>query len=64
MDWAFDHLGWTEAIHLIHPDNHGSIGVAKKLGSYNTGRKAEVAGFGMIVDVWGQTREEWRGRRG
>ena len=63
IDWAFDTLGWSEVIHLIDERNTGSIGVAKKLGSYNTGRKAEVAGFGMIVDVWGQTREEWRGRR-
>ena len=61
-DWAFDELGWDSVIHLIDGKNLGSIGVAKKLGSYNTGRKAEVAGFNMIVDVWGQTREEWRAR--
>lgn len=64
IDWAFDHLGWDSVIHLIDEKNTGSIGVAKKLGSYHTGRQAEVAGFGMIVDVWGQTREEWRGRQG
>jgi len=38
--------------------------VATKLGSRNLGRKAEVAGFGMIVDVWGQSREDWSARRG
>ena len=64
MDWAIDHLGWKEVIHLIHPDNHGSIAVAKKIGSRNLGRTAEIPGFGMIVDVWGQSAEEWRGRRG
>ncbi|HAQ34886.1 MAG: GNAT family N-acetyltransferase [Maricaulis sp.] len=63
LDWAFDHLGWDSVIHLIDEKNTGSIGVAKRLGSYKTGRTEEVAGFGMIVDVWGQTREEWRSRR-
>lgn len=63
IDWAFDALNWDSVIHLIDERNAGSIGVAKKLGSYNWNRKAEVAGFNMIVDVWGQTREEWWGRR-
>jgi len=64
MDWAFDELGWAAVIHLIDEANTGSQGVATKLGSRNLGRKAEVAGFGMIVDVWGQSREDWSARRG
>ncbi|WP_233245666.1 GNAT family N-acetyltransferase [Marinicauda salina] len=63
MDFAFDSLGWDEAIHLIAAENAGSQGVARKLGSRDTGRDAEVAGFDMIVDVWGQTAAEWKENR-
>ncbi|MCW5724609.1 MAG: GNAT family N-acetyltransferase [Maricaulaceae bacterium] len=63
MDWAFGTLGWTSVIHLIHADNLPSAAVARKLGSGNTGRRAELAGFGVTVDVWGQSREDWRARR-
>tara|TARA_R110002072_G_scaffold81154_4_gene185949 strand:- start:137 stop:703 length:567 start_codon:yes stop_codon:yes gene_type:complete len=63
MDWVFDDLGWDSVIHLIDERNVGSIGVAKKLGSYNWNQPAKVAGFDMIVDQWGQTREEWTTNR-
>lgn len=64
IDWVFDHLGWTEVIHTIHPRNTASQAVARKLG-------AEVRGTTLLpepvnppeADVWHQTREEWRARR-
>lgn len=63
MDWVVDELGWTSIIHLIDASNTGSQGVARKLGSRNLGREVEVAGFGMMADVWGQSAEEWRAFR-
>lgn len=63
MDWVFDELGWEDVIHLIDENNLGSQGVARRLGSRNLGEKAEVAGFGMIVDVWGQSAADWRRAR-
>ena len=36
-NWAFDHLGWTQIIHSIAPENAASQGVARKLGSRNWG---------------------------
>jgi len=63
-DWAFDHLGWTDVIHSIDPDNVASQQVAKKLGSYSRGRGKLPAPFQeAVIDIWGQTREEWRARR-
>lgn len=64
IDWVFDHLGWTEVIHTIHPRNTASQAVARRLG-------AEVRGTTLLpepvnppeADVWHQTREEWRARR-
>ena len=64
LDWIFDDLGWESVIHLIHADNIGSQGVARKLGSYNWNKPVKIAGFDIIADQWGQTREEWRARRG
>jgi RimJ/RimL family protein N-acetyltransferase len=64
MDWAFDHLGWTDVIHTIDPENVGSIAVAQRLGSANRGAGSLPAPYESFrVDVWGQTREQWR-RRG
>lgn len=63
-DWAFDHLGWTEMIHVIAPDNLASQAVARKLGSSNRGPvQLPVPMEKTRVDIWGQTREEWRRRR-
>jgi RimJ/RimL family protein N-acetyltransferase len=65
IDWAFDHLGWTDVIHCIDPLNAASQGVARKLGSRNRGIGWMPAPFHQTpVDIWGQTREEWRARRG
>ncbi len=64
IDWAFDHLGWTDVIHCIDPDNHGSRGVAERLGSYNRGPGQLPPPFEAArIDIWGQTREEWRARK-
>ncbi len=63
MDYAFDTLGWDSVIHLIHADNRGSQAVAGRIGSANTGREVEVPGFGILVDVWGQSATDWRANR-
>ena len=39
MDYAFDVLGWTEAIHTIEPDNLASQAVAKRLGLRRSGAR-------------------------
>ena len=61
IDWAFDALGWSEVIHVIDVGNAASQAVARKLGSRNRGRGQLPAPYeAVIIDVWGQTREEWR----
>jgi len=64
MDWAFDNLGWTEIVHTIDPLNQPSQRVAERLGSRIL-RQAELPPpmNGKLIDVWGQTREEWKARR-
>lgn len=63
IDWAFDHLGWTEVIHTIDPANVASQAVARKLGSTNRGPGRLPAPYeDNPVDIWGQTREQWRAR--
>src|SRR5215831_6409992 len=37
IDWAFEHLGWTDVIHCIDPENAPSQAVARRLGSRNLG---------------------------
>jgi RimJ/RimL family protein N-acetyltransferase len=65
IDWAFDHLGWTEVIHCIDPDNTASQKVAQRLGSMNRGPVTLPPPLeDYPIEVWGQTREEWRARRG
>jgi len=60
MDWAFTTLGWTDAIHSIHPENVASQGVARRLGSVNRGPVKLPAPFEETpMELWGQTREEW-----
>jgi RimJ/RimL family protein N-acetyltransferase len=63
IDWAFDALGWDDVIHTIHPENRASIEVARRLGATNRGPgKLPPPLDAMPIDVWGQTREEWRAR--
>lgn len=64
IDWAFDALGWTDVIHVIDADNTASQAVARKLGSRNRGRGRLPAPYDRhVIDVWGQTLDEWRARR-
>lgn len=63
MDFAFDVLGWSEAIHTIAPENAASQNVAKKLGSTNLGECLLPAPIDKVVDRWGQSREQWKARR-
>jgi RimJ/RimL family protein N-acetyltransferase len=64
IDWAFDVLDWQEVIHVIDVENVASQAVARKLGSRNRGRGRLPAPYeAAVVDIWGQTREEWRARR-
>jgi RimJ/RimL family protein N-acetyltransferase len=60
-NWAFDTLGWTRVIHSIAPQNRASQRVAQKLGSRLLGPGQLPPPFqNDVVDLWGQTREEWR----
>ena len=63
-NWAFDHLGWTQIIHSIAPENTASQSVARKLGSRNWGPGRLPPPFEHDpVEIWGQTREEWEARK-
>jgi RimJ/RimL family protein N-acetyltransferase len=64
IDWAFDHLGWTEVIHCIDPRNAPSIAVARSLGSTLLRTNVEApAPLAATWDIYGQTREHWLARR-
>ena len=62
IDWAFDHLGWTEVIHTIDPGNINSQNVARRLGSKILRHAVLPPPLNDSVDVWGQSREEWKAR--
>jgi RimJ/RimL family protein N-acetyltransferase len=65
MDYAVDVLGWDHVIHTIHPDNAGSIALAKRLGSTNGGPTQLPPPLqDFRVDAWGQSAANWRARRG
>jgi RimJ/RimL family protein N-acetyltransferase len=64
IDWAFANLGWDDIIHCIDPGNIASQNVAKRLGSTMKGPGKLPPPFqDVVVDVWGQTRDEWMARR-
>lgn len=64
IDWTFDQLGWSEMIHSIHPDNHASQALAKRLGSTCSGPGKLPAPYeDSPTEIWTQTREQWRARR-
>ena len=64
IDWAFEHLGWTEVIHTIDPGNVASETLARRLGAINRGPGRLPPPFmDAPVDIWGQTAAMWR-RRG
>jgi RimJ/RimL family protein N-acetyltransferase len=65
MDFAFDVLGWDDVIHSISPANTASQAVAQRLGSRNRGPgKLPPPLDAHEIDIWGQTRDEWRARKG
>ena len=65
IDWVFDALGWEDMIHCIAPANTPSARVAERLGSTLRGQDWLPPPFDSEpVDIWGQTREQWRARRG
>ena len=64
MDYAFDTLGWTEVIHSIDPANAPSIALAERLGSTRGEDALLPDPINKTIGVWGQTREQWRRRRG
>lgn len=64
IDWAFDELGWTDVIHCIDPKNAASIAVAERLGSRHREPGKLPAPFDTLpIEIWGQTREEWKSSR-
>ncbi|RKH65786.1 GNAT family N-acetyltransferase [Corallococcus llansteffanensis] len=64
IDWAFDHLGWTEVIHSIIPENTPSKQVAQRLGSRFLRMDYLPAPYEKDpMEIWGQSREEWRTRK-
>jgi RimJ/RimL family protein N-acetyltransferase len=65
IDWAFDHLGWDSVIHCIDKANAPSIALAKRLGSRLQGEDVPLpAPFDHLrVDIYGQSKGEWRARR-
>lgn len=64
IDWAFDHLSWTDVIHCVDPQNTPSARVAERLGSTNRGPGRLPEPFQeATIDIWGQTREQWRSRK-
>lgn len=64
IDWAIDHLGWTDVIHCIDPANTASQKVAQRLGSVNRGPGRMPPPFqDHPVDIWGQSAADWKARR-
>ncbi len=65
IDYAFDVLGWDEVIHSIDPANTPSQRLAQRLGARNRGPGRLPPPFeNAPIDIWGQTRSEWRIRQG
>lgn len=61
MDYAFDMLEWPEVVHCINPQNVRSQGLARRLGSRVLRRTNMPEPLEHeIVDIWGQSRAEWR----
>jgi RimJ/RimL family protein N-acetyltransferase len=63
-DWAFETLGWDDAIHCIAPGNVASQKVAQRLGSRNRGPGRLPPPFEDVpIEIWGQTRADWLASR-
>ena len=64
IDWAFEHLGWSDVIHSINAENRASQALATRLGSRLLRQASLPPPYEtVVVDVWGQSRDEWRARR-
>lgn len=63
IDWAFDHLGWSEVIHTIDSGNAASKAVAAKLGSTYLRQNRLPPPHEGEVEVWGQSRDQWCARQ-
>jgi RimJ/RimL family protein N-acetyltransferase len=64
MDFAVEVLGWEEVIHCIDPANAASQAVARKLGAHILRQGHLPPPFAATpIDVWGQSRADWRARR-
>jgi RimJ/RimL family protein N-acetyltransferase len=62
IDWAFDALGWAEIIHCIDDGNELSIALARRLGSVWQRRATLPPPTVVELNVYGQSRAEWRAR--
>ena len=61
--WAFESLGWDELIHCIDPGNVPSQRLAGRLGStLRSHGRLPPPYENAAIDIWGQTRAEWRSR--
>lgn len=64
MDYAFDTLDWPAVIHCIHKDNVASARLAERLGSRRQREDVPLPPpFATVVDVYGQSREQWHQHR-
>ena len=64
MNFAFDDLGWPVVIHCINPPNARSQAHARRLGSRIVRQATLPPPFDHdTVDIWAQTRDEWRATR-
>lgn len=65
IDWAFDNLGWDSVIHCIDKRNAPSIKLAERLGSRLQREDHQLAPpfEEYKVDIYGQTKAEWKARR-
>ncbi len=42
LNWAFDDLGLTEVVHVIHPENEISIAVTRRIGAVLSASEGDV----------------------
>lgn len=64
IDNAIAHLGWTDIVHLIAPDNERSQALAKRLGAENCGPGALPGALSVHpVEIWRQSADQWISRR-
>lgn len=64
MDFACDVLDWDIIIHTINPANGPSARLAQTMGSKLLRQARRPDPYAdQVVDVWGQTRDEWRENR-